>query len=111
MPEINDLPLDSYKRYAEDVEKQRRETLQFKDDRQVVGPAQIDVTTPSFPSEVKSLLGEDLCRARWSDFPALPETIARRSKCFSSDLIPSLGNQESLLALKQKLDNLESKKP
>jgi len=106
MPTIDDLPLDSHNQYAKNVEQQRHEPLKFNEDRQVVGPARVDVNAPSYPSEVRSLVGEDLCNAQWSAFPALPEEIAKRSNCFSSDLIPRLGSQEALIAIKQRLDKL-----
>ncbi len=106
MPTIDDLPLDSHKDYARRIEDQRRETLQFSEDRRVAGPAQVDVNVPSYPSEIKSLLGDDRTYSRWSDFPALPEELSKRSNCFSSDLVPRLGSQQELIALKQRLDKL-----
>lgn len=106
MTEISDLPWKDYNEYAKSVEQQRKELLKFKDEKQIIEPARIDVTTPSYPSPVRSLLQEDLCNATWSDIPVLDENIRKKSTCFSSDLIPRVGSQEKLMALKEKLDKL-----
>lgn len=107
MPTIDDIPLNSHNEWAKRVEQQRKEPLQYGEDYQVVGPAQVDVSAPSYPSQLESLLGEDLCNIPWSDFSMPPkELLARRTTCFSTDLIPRLGSDEKLRTLKQKLDSM-----
>lgn len=107
MAEINDIPWKDYNEYAKNTEAQQKERLNYTEGMQVAQPAKIEVTEPSYLSPVRSLFQEDLCNARWSDIPLLDESISKRSNCFSTDLIPRLGSQEKLIALKGKLDKLE----
>lgn len=68
MPEISDIPIDDHNRYAQQVEQQRKEPIQYRDDRQVAGPAQIDVKIPSYPSQIKGFTGEEECHITFSAF-------------------------------------------
>lgn len=106
MAEIHDIPWKDYNQYAKNAEAEAKEGLKFKEERQIALPTKIEVTEPAFLSPVRALFQEDLCNARWSDIPVIDETIAKRSRCFSTELIPRLGSQEKLLALKDKLDKL-----
>ncbi len=105
MAEIHDVSMDDHNKYAQRIEQQRREPLQYTDDRQVAGPAKVDVTTPSYPSQIESLMGEDLCNLPWSVFPAIPDDLTKRTNCFSSELIPRLP-QETLDSVQKRLDTL-----
>lgn len=111
MPTIDDIPMDSHNEYAKHVQQQTTGPIQYKEDRWVAGPAQADVTAPSYPSQINAFTGEDLCNLPYSAFSPPPESTQKRTSCFSPNgLIPSLGSQESLMALQEKLNTLGNQK-
>ncbi len=103
-PEINDLPMQNYERYAKDQEA-LAQGPRVKEDRFIGGPAQVDVNEPSYPSAVTSLVGQDQTNVQWALFQ--PPTImgARRTDLFKEDLVPSLGNMQDLEVLKKRLES------
>lgn len=101
---IDNLGIETSTRYAEDkahfdesLIKQARIPLQ----------AQIDVTHPSFTSEVDLLFESDKRHTRWADFnPPLGYSKQKRN-LFGEFTIPRLGSLDKRELLLQKLKQME----
>ncbi len=103
MVDISNLPMDSHNQYA--YNQKELDRTQTKEDRPVAGLVQTGVTTPSYP-ELTALLEQEKCNTPWAIFPAPHDFYGTKSNCFSDGLIPRLGSQEHLLALREKIDSL-----
>ena len=102
---IDNLSIDSHRRYAEDQEGIAKGP-RLKDDIQIVGPAKADVTSPSYLSAVKTLVGQDESNIQWAVIEAPLIYEAKSTNLFTEELIPRLGTNERLQVVKERLESL-----
>lgn len=103
--EISNLPMKNYNRWAEDQESLAN-APRIKEGIQVVGPAQADVTASTYVSAVRAFVGQDQTNIPFAAIE--PPTIyaAKRTNLFREELIPSLGSNEKLEIVKERLESL-----
>lgn len=89
---IDNLGVDVSTRYAED--KKNYDEKIIKEARGIPMQAEIDVTIPSFSSEVETLLGARERDIFWADFYAPPKYNEQKKRLFRHQLIPSLGSED-----------------
>lgn len=89
---IDNLGVDVSTRYAEDQKKFDDKII--KDARGIPQQAEIDVTSPSFSSEVEVLLGARERSMFWADFYAPPKYNEQKKRLFRHQIIPSLGSED-----------------
>jgi hypothetical protein len=89
---IDNLGVEVSTRYAED-KKIYDETL-IKESRGIPIQAEIAVTTPSFPSEIESLLHAQPALVTWASFIAPEHYFEQRKRLFTYQLIPSMGSED-----------------
>lgn len=101
---IDNLPVETSTRRAQDMESA---TVPLADAPQIAGRAQVDVTTPAYPTQASVLTGS---RARNKPFPDFfpPPGYNTRTMNFTHLVIPSLGDTERLGSLKDKLQSLSN---
>lgn len=100
---IDNLGVDVSTRYAEDKEI-LDETL-IKEARAIPAQTEIAVTTPSFPSELESLLPTRATNIAWALFIAPEQYYEQRKRLFTIQLIPSLGSDDKKESQAQKILN------
>lgn len=89
---IDNLGVDVSTRYAEDQKKYDEKII--KEARGIPQQAEIDVTVPSFSSEVEILLGARERNVFWADFYAPPKYHEQKKRLFLHQIIPSLGSED-----------------
>ncbi len=102
MAEISDLPIENNNRWAQD--QQNIIHVQIKEDFRVAGPAGVDVTEPSYASQLTTLVGDKTSIA-WASIEPPAIYFTRRSDVFKTDLLPRFNN-EKLLTIKDRLESL-----
>lgn len=102
---INDLPIENNERWAQ-AQKDLETGPRIQEGRHVVGPAQVDVTEPSYPSAIAALVGQGQANIPWAiiEPPAIYTT--RRSDLFTEQLAPRLGDNPKLELIKNRLESL-----
>ncbi len=91
---IDNLGYDASQRYAFD-QKQLDETDKIhKDIRVPITHTQIDVTTPSFNSEIDLLFQTDKKHLAWAEFTAPHGFSTLKNRFFTYEILPSLGIPE-----------------
>jgi hypothetical protein len=89
---IDNLGVDVSSRYAED-KRTLDETL-VKEARAIPVQTEIEVTTPSFSSEIDSLLHIQPTNTTWASFFAPAYYFEQRKRLFTFQLIPSIGSED-----------------
>jgi len=98
---IDNLGVDVSTRYAED-KRTLDETL-IKESRAIPVQTAIEVTTPSFPSEVEALLHFQPTGLTWASFFPPAEYFEQRKRLFTFQLIPSMGSEDKKESQAQKI--------
>ncbi len=98
---IDNLGVDSSTRYA--LDQQFREEKLFKDLGGIATQIGIDVTLPSFASELDLLLHSSPTQTIWAHFFPPRHFLERKGRIFAYLLIPSLGSEEKKEAQMQKI--------
>ncbi len=98
---IDNLGVDVSTRYAEDQlwldEKITKEA------RAIPSQTAIDVSMPSFSSEVDALLHSEYTQHVWANFFAPNKFLEQKGRLFTFIMIPSLGSEEKKEAQTQKI--------
>ncbi len=98
---IDNLGVDVSTRYAED-QRLHDETL-IKESRSIPTQTEIDVSLPSFESEVDTLLHTKPTQHIWANFFIPSGFLEQKGRIFSFSLIPSLGSEEKQEAQMQRI--------
>lgn len=106
MAEVHDVNWQDHNDFAQQIEQRDKDVLKFKNESGIVGALLVDVTTSSSgSSSLSTVLGEPGQETIWSSMPHLEPKES--TQCFSSEgLIPSIGDQQTLLTLKEKFEQL-----
>lgn len=102
--EISDIGMPSHNKWAkaqEDLAKAPR----IKEDIQIVGPAQADVTTSSYVSAVKAFVGQDQTNVPFAIIEAPAILATKRTNIYKEDVLPGWNN-ERLQGVKDRLKSL-----
>jgi hypothetical protein len=91
MPEINDLPPGAHNEYAQNVVQREKSEIP----KAITKPPQteVPVSTPTFFAATDALLDAQKSK-KWV---SISPPVALGASCFREELIPTLGNLESLL--------------
>jgi hypothetical protein len=98
---IDNLGVEVSTRYAED-QKWLDEKI-IKEARAIPLQTQIDVSLPSFASELDILVQSDRTRYVWATFFPPNKYLEQKGRLFSFLVIPSVGSDEKIEALNQKI--------
>ena len=98
---IDNLGVEVSTRYAED--QQWHDEKIIKDSRTIRSQAGIDVSIPSFESEVDTLLHTEPTQHVWAKFFAPGHFLEQKGRIFSFLLVPSIGSEEKKEAQMQKI--------
>ena len=102
---IDNLPKDVNDQWARSQEL-LASSPHIKEGQYVAG-AQIDVTEPAYPSQLTAFTGEHQANIRWAGIEAPPiYATKKRTDLFTETLIPRLGSNEKLEAIKERLKSL-----
>ncbi len=101
---IDNLPIGNNNRWAQDQEALANGPA-VKEDRLVAGPARADVTEPAYISHISTFTGQDQINIPWSIIEP-PSIYSAKTNLFTQDLIPRMGNNEKLEAVKNRLKSL-----
>jgi hypothetical protein len=89
---IDNLGVEVSTRYAED--RALLDEAMIKEAQSIPVQAGIEVTAPSFPSEVEALLRFEPTHVTWASFIAPPQYFEQRKRLFTYQLIPSMGSDD-----------------
>ncbi len=98
---IDNLGVEVSTRYAED--QQHVDEKMIREARSIPPQTTIDVSMPSFSSELDALLNTEITQHVWATFFAPDRFLEQKARLFSFLLIPSLGSEEKKEALNQKI--------
>lgn len=98
---IDDLGPAASNRYAED-RKWFDEKI-IKEARAIPPQTEIEVSIPSFASELDSLIHLDFTRYVWATFFPPKKYLEQKKRLFTHLVIPSLGSEEKIEAQAQKI--------
>ncbi len=98
---IDNLGVDVSTRYAED--QQWLDEKIIKESRSIPSQTEINVSLPSFSSEVDTLLHSESTQHVWANFFAPDRYFEQRGRLFTFLMIPSLGSEEKKEAQTQKI--------
>jgi hypothetical protein len=100
---IDNLGYDASQRYAIDQHLLSSGEKVLSESRAIFGHTQVDVTSPSFNSEVETLFNADQKNPAWAEFePPLGYTQPQK-RFFTYQLLPSLSMQEHNKQYEQKI--------
>jgi len=105
---IDNLGLDASTRYAED--KKLFDEKLLKEARAIPPATQVDVTTPSFPSEFDLLFETQKRHAFWALFSPPAKFGEQKRQIFTNLMIPSLGEQDKKEALQERVRSIVKKR-
>lgn len=89
---IDNLGVEVSTRYAED--KAILDEALVREAQGIPIQAGIEVTAPSFPSEVEALLHIQPTHVTWASFIAPPHYFEQRKRLFTFQLIPAMGSED-----------------
>ncbi len=89
---IDNLGVDASTRYAED--KRSLDQTLIKESQAIPAQTEIEVTAPSFSSEVEALLHIQRTHVVWAFFAPPPYYFEQRKRLFTYQLIPSMGSED-----------------
>ena len=98
---IDNLGVDVSTRYAQDQKKYDKKLI--KEARGIAPQTTIDVTTPSFSSELDTLLDNEKKNQPWADFEIPLRYNEQKKRLFTHQIIPSLGTIEKKETQSQKI--------
>ena len=98
---IDNLGVDASTRYAED--QKRLDPSLIKEARAIPAQAEIEVTTPFFPSELETLLHTAPLQKSWAIFSPPPLYLEQKKRLFTFQSIPSLGSEDKKESQAQKI--------
>jgi hypothetical protein len=101
---IDNLGVDVSTRYAED-QKMFDEKI-IKESRGIPIQAQIDVTFPSFSSELEALFEINKRNIFWADFFMPPKYREQKKRLFTYQIIPSLGSEDKKETQSQRIKDV-----
>jgi len=99
---IDNLGIDVSTRYAED--QRHLDDKLIKDTRGLSPQTQVDVTSPSFPSEFDTLFDLSKKNLSWADFQAPLRFNEQKKRLFTHQLIPSIGSPDKKESQAQKIN-------
>jgi len=103
---IDNFDINDYRRYALDTEAKEK-WLPLQEGAQVASGAKADTLVSTYTSAVVALVGQDQTVTQVSTFSAPPNFFkARTTSLFTDELIPSIGNNEKLQLVKDRLETL-----
>ena len=98
---IDNLGVDVSTRYAEDL--QLLDDQLIKEARAIPSQTGIDVSIPSFDSELNALVRSDTTQYVWANFFIPKRYLEQKGRLFTFLTIPSLGSEEKKEAQMQKI--------
>jgi len=98
---IDNLGVEVSTRYAQD-QKQLDQKL-IKESRGISTQTEIDVTMPSFSSELEALLQLQARTLPWADFYAPDKYNEQKKRLFTFQAVPSLGTEDKKESQAQKI--------
>jgi len=98
---IDNLGVDVSSRYAQDQKKYDKKLI--KEARGIAPQTTIDVTVPSFSSELDTLLDSEKKNQPWAEFEIPMRYNEQKKRLFTHQIIPSLGTPDKKESQAQKI--------